>query len=188
VKAMGTITPRYTAGLTSTFTYHGLSLTVVVDTKQGGSIYSRTRSTQRFSGTAPETLINDRQPFIIPNSVIQKDDGSYAPNTTPTDAYQYFNALEGNTGPTGVDIIDASYTKLREAALSYTLPSKWLSRTPFGVLSVGITGRNLLLWTAKENHYIDPEVSNFGNGNVQGFDFSGAPSLRSYGANIRVTF
>ncbi|MBO2008783.1 SusC/RagA family TonB-linked outer membrane protein [Hymenobacter negativus] len=188
IKAMGTITPRYTAGLSSTFAYKGLALTVVVDTKQGGSMYSRTRATQRFAGTAPETLINDRQPFIVPNSVVQNSDGTYSPNTTPTDAYNYFGALEGASGPAGVDIIDASYTKLREVSLSYTLPSKWLTKTPFGNLSVGITGRNLLLWTAKENTYVDPEINNFGNGNVQGFDFTGSPSLRSYGANIRVSF
>jgi TonB-linked SusC/RagA family outer membrane protein len=188
ITTVGTITPRYTAGLSSTFAYHGLSLTVVFDTKQGGSIYSRTRGTQRFAGTAPETLINDRQPFILANSVVQNSDGSYSPNTTPTDSYNYFGALEGASGPAGTNIIDASYTKLREVSLSYSLPSKWLTKTPFGNLSLGITGRNLLLWTPKENTYIDPEISNFGNGNVQGFDFTGSPSLRSYGANIRVTF
>ncbi|MFC6226150.1 SusC/RagA family TonB-linked outer membrane protein [Hymenobacter artigasi] len=188
IKTVGSITPRYTAGLSSTFAYNGLSLTVVVDTKQGGSMYSRTRATQRFAGTAPETLINDRQPFIVANSVVQNADGTYSPNTTPTDAYNYFGALEGASGPAGTNIIDASYTKLREVALSYSLPSKWLTKTPFGNLSVGITGRNLLLWTAKENTYVDPEISNFGNGNTQGFDFTGSPSLRSYGANIRVSF
>ncbi|GGE94938.1 SusC/RagA family TonB-linked outer membrane protein [Hymenobacter cavernae] len=188
VKSLGTISPRYSAGLNSTFSYRGLSLTVVVDTKQGGKIYSRTRGTQRFAGTAPETLINDRQPFIVANSVIQNADGSYSPNTTPTTAFDYFSALEGAGGPPGTNIIDASYTKLREVALSYTLPSKWLTKTPFGALSVGLTGRNLALWRAKENTYVDPETSNFGNGNVQGFDFSGSPSLRSFGANLRVTF
>jgi TonB-linked SusC/RagA family outer membrane protein len=186
IETMGTITPRYTAGLTSTFAYHGLSLTVVFDTKQGGSIYSNTRSLQRFAGTAPETLINDRQPFIVPNSVVQTGDGTYAPNTTPTTAYDYFSTIY--SGSPGTNIIDASYTKLREVSLSYSLPSKWLAKSPFGMLSLGITGRNLLLWTAKENTYVDPETSNFGNGNVQGFDFTGSPSLRSYGANIRVTF
>lgn len=188
IVSVGSITPHYTAGLTNTFAYKGLNLTVVLDTKQGGSIYSRTRGTQRFAGTAPETLINDRQPFVVANSVVQNPDGTYSPNTTPTDAYNYFGALEGASGPAGTNIIDASYAKLREVALSYTLPANWLTKTPFGSLSVGITGRNLLLWTAKENTYIDPEISNFGNGNVQGFDFTGAPSLRSYGANIRVSF
>ena len=188
VKSMGTIAPRYQAGLTSTFAYKGLSLVVVVDTKQGGSLYSRTKGTQEFAGTAPETLINDRQPFIVPNSVVQNTDGSYSPNTTPTTAYDYYGTLQGAGGPTGINIIDASYTKLREVALSYSLPSKWLAKSPFGALSVGITGRNLLLWTPKENTYVDPESSNFGNGNVQGFEFTGSPSLRSYGANVRVTF
>jgi TonB-linked SusC/RagA family outer membrane protein len=188
VRSLGSITPNYTAGLTSTFAYHGLRLSVVFDTKQGGKMYSRTRGTQQFTGTAPETLLNDRQPFIIPNSVVDNGDGTYAPNTVVTSAFDYFNALQGPAGPPGVNIIDASYTKLREVALSYTLPSKWLSKTPFGGLTLGITGRNLALWLPKENTYVDPETSNFGNGNVQGFDFTGSPSLRSYGANLRVTF
>ena len=186
IQSVGNITPRYTAGLSNTFAYHGLALVVVFDTKQGGSMYSRTRDTQRFAGTAPETLINDRQPYIIPNSVVRNADGSFSPNTQPTTAFDYYSTI-GSSIP-GTDIIDASYVKLREVALSYSLPSKWLTKTPFGALSLGITGRNLVLWTPKENTYVDPETSNFGNGNVQGFDYSGSPSLRSYGANLRVTF
>ena len=186
-KVLGTITPDYTAGITSTFSYKGVSLNVVVDTKQGGVMYSRTRDIQRFVGTSPETLYNNRQPFVVPNSVTQTTnaDGSvtYTPSNVAVAVYDYWGQL-----PDGTNVIDASYTKLREVALSYALPAKLLGKTPFGGISVGITGRNLLLWRAKENTYVDPESSNFGNGNVQGFDFSGSPSLRSYGANLRVTF
>ena len=31
-------------------------------------------------------------------------------------------------------------------------------------------------------------INTFGNGNLQGYDFNGAPSVRSYDANLRVTF
>jgi hypothetical protein len=185
VKTIGTITPDFTAGLTSTFSYKGLSLNIVFDTKQGGILYSRTKSIQRFVGTTPETLYNDRQPFVVPNSVIQNEDGSYSTNTFPVDVPAYWTALSNNAG---TNVVDASYTKLRELALSYTLPSKFLEKTPFGTLSFGITGRNLVLWRAKGNTFVDPEVNSFGNGNIQGFDYTSSPSLRSYGANIRVTF
>lgn len=179
----GNINPDYTAGLSSTMSYKGLAVTVVFDTKQGGKFYSRTRDIQSFVGTDPRTLYNDRHPFVVQNSVVQNEDGTYSPNTTPVAVYNYWGQL-----PAGDNIVDASYTKLREVSLSYSLPSKWLEKTPFGNVSVGAVGRNLFLWTAKENTYVDPESNSFGNGNLQGFDFSSSPSTRTYGANLRVTF
>ena len=184
-KYVGNIQPDYIAGLTNTFTYKGLRFSVVFDTKQGGKFYSRTRSTMRFAGTAPETLYNDRQPFIIPNSVVETN-GEYSPNTTPitnNTLYSYWGNL-----PEETNIIDASYVKLRELSLTYSLPTGLIDGTPFGNIEIGVSGRNLLLWTPDENTYVDPEVNTFGNGNLQGFDFSGSPSTRSYGANLRVTF
>jgi len=152
--------------------------------KKGGEIYSRTKNIQKFVGTSPETLFNDRQPFIVPNSVQQNEDGSYVENTTPvTDIPGYWGGL-----PDATDIIDASYVKLREVGVTYTLPKDLIQKSPFGNIQVGLSGRNLLLWTPKENTYVDPEINTFGNGNTQGFDYTGSPSLRSFGANIRVTF
>ncbi|MFT2007286.1 SusC/RagA family TonB-linked outer membrane protein [Pontibacter sp. 13R65] len=183
----GSIQPDWQGGLVNTMTYKGIRLSVVLDTRQGGKIYSRTRATQRFAGTAPETLYNDRQPFIIPNSVVQVGTtGEYIENTTPItndNLYDYWGNL-----PEGSNIIDASFTKLREVSLSYKLPAAITEKTFFGNIELGVSGRNLMLWTPEENTYIDPEVSNFGNGNLQGYDYSGTPSTRSWGANIRVTF
>jgi TonB-linked SusC/RagA family outer membrane protein len=180
----GNIQPDYTAGLTNTFRYKGLSMNVVFDMKEGGKLYSRTKSVQKFVGSSPETLFNDRQPFIVPNSVQQQADGTYVENTTPvTDVPGYWGGL-----PDATDIIDASYIKLREVSLSYSVPTSLIRRSPFGNLQIGLSGRNLLLWTPGENTFVDPEINTFGNGNTQGFDYTGSPSLRSFGANIRVTF
>lgn len=182
-EVVGNIQPDYMAGITNTVKYKGITFNVTFDTKQGGDMYSRTRDIQRFVGTDPTTLYNDRQPFVVPNSVVDNQDGTFSENTTPVAVFDYWGKL-----PAATNIIDASYTKLREVALSYTLPSSLITKTPFGSVTVGINGRNLLLWTPKENTYVDPEISNFGNGNAQGFDFSGSPSLRSFGGNLRVTF
>ncbi|WP_242922818.1 SusC/RagA family TonB-linked outer membrane protein [Pontibacter liquoris] len=183
----GSIQNDWTGGLVNTFRYKGARLSVVFDTRQGGKMYSRTRSTQRFAGTAPETLFNDRQPYIIPNSVVEVgSSGEYVENTTPLtndNLYDYWGNL-----PEGTNIIDASFTKLREVSLSYKLPAAITEKTFFGNIEVGFSGRNLVLWTPDENTYIDPEMNSFGNGNLQGYDFSSTPSTRSWGANIRLTF
>jgi TonB-linked SusC/RagA family outer membrane protein len=183
----GSIQPDWSGGLVNTLKYKGVRLSVVFDTRQGGKMYSRTRGTQRFAGTAPETLFNDRQPYIIPNSVVEVgNSGEYVENTTPLtndNLYDYWGNL-----PEGTNIIDASFTKLREVSLSYRLPASITENTFLGGIEVGVSGRNLILWTPDENTYIDPEMNSFGNGNLQGYDFSSSPSTRSWGANIRVTF
>lgn len=183
-RILGNIQPRYLAGMTNTITFKGFSLSAVLDLKEGGKIYSRTKTLGEFTGTAPSTLYNDREPFVLPNSVIQQPDGSFVPNTT----VKVQNAQDYWTNHAPSPLIDASFIKLREVSISYRFPKMWLNKTPLGDVSIGLTGRNLWLKTPKENKYIDPEASSFGNGNVQGYEYGTIPSIRSFGANIRVTF
>jgi hypothetical protein len=100
--------------------------------------------------------------------------------------YNYFTSVINNTP--GMFIVDASYIKMRSAALSYTFNKSQLKSLPFGALTVGIYGNNLFLWTPKSNAYVDPEVNSSGAGNEQGLDFAGTPSVRNYGINLKVSF
>ncbi len=185
-RVLGNIQPNYLLGLNTSFNYKAFTLTGVLDVKNGGTLYSKTVGDQQFVGTDPKTLLNNREPFVFPNSVIQNADGTYTPNTDITVA----NAQDYWTNFTvGADnLLDASYVKLREVTLSYQFPSSLLKKTPIKGLQFSLTGRNLILWTPKSNTYIDPEVSSFGNGNVQGYEFASIPSLRTMGANLRITF
>jgi hypothetical protein len=86
-------------------------------------------------------------------------------------------------------IFDASYIKLRELSLSYTLPSSLLAKTKFiNGAQVGIEGRNLaLLYSRIPN--IDPEANLFGAGSDGlGVERATVPSTRSVGFNVRLTF
>ena len=155
--------------------------------KQGGTFYSRTMALQEFVGTDPRTLYNDRQPFVVPNSVIQTPDGKFQTNTTKVlNAQDYWTNYSSAVAIE--QLLDASYIKLRELSLSYRLPKQWLKNSPFAGIQVGVTGRNLFLWTPKENTYVDPEASSFGTGNVQGYEYGTIPSIRNYGVNVKVTF
>jgi hypothetical protein len=111
--------------------------------------------------------------------------GKSTPNTTiPYSVYNYFTSVE----PVGMNVIDASYIKMRSASISYTFTKAQLSSLPFGALSIGIFGNNLFLWTPKSNAYVDPEVNSSGAGNEQGLDFAANPSVRNYGINLKVSF
>jgi len=179
----GNYQPRFIASWGTNLRYKGFTLNVLFDTKQGGVFYSRTKDIMDFVGTAKET--ENRTPQVWANSVYVAADGQYVQNTDiQYDPYDWFTS----TIPAGQHVVDASYVKLREASLYYTIPSNLLQRTPFGSASIGIYGNNLFIWTAKENMYADPEVTSGGAGNEQGFDFSARPSLRNYGVTLRVSF
>lgn len=180
----GSYQPKFQASWGTTLSYKGLSLYVMFDTKQGGQFFSRTRDLLAFVGTSKET--EQRDPYVWPGSVIKNADGSYSANTKTFDPYRFYTSQTGR--PNEFLLVDASYVKLREARLSYSLPSKWMSQTPFGGATVSIFGNNLLIWTPKENQFSDPELSSNGAANAQGFEFSAAPSLRNYGFSLKFTF
>ncbi len=184
----GSYLPDYQASLGATLSYKGFTLNALFDTKQGGYFYSNTREDQAFVGTSPETVQNNRQDYVFPNSVYQAPDGSYVPNTEITfHPYTYYTNIIGQNKIPEFNLVSASYVKFREASLNYTFPSRLFEKTPLSGVTVGVFGNNLFIWTPKENTYADPEINSQGASNVQGFEFSATPSLRNYGFNVRLT-
>jgi len=59
-----------------------------------------------------------------------------------------------------------------------------LAKTPFGAVSIGVSGRNLLFYAPMLPG--DPAVNTQGAGNIQGLELNGAPATRNYGFNIRI--
>ena len=192
---------KYTMGGTTSITWKGLTLNSTIDIRQGGLMYSRTAEMMYFTGNAKQTTFNDRQPFIIPNSVVQTGtDASgkpvYTDNNVAIDGpsgtfNQYYNQTY-STGQFGkLYLVDKSFVKLRELSISYKLPHKLLEKTVFSGAELSIVGRNLFIWTPKSNNFVDPESTTFGDTNGLQADFGeygAAPTTRSYGFNIRLTF
>ena len=81
---------------------------------------------------------------------------------------------------------DASFVKLRQVSLEYSLPPAILDKTPLANVAVSFVGRNLAIIYRKTDN-IDPEAS-YTNSNGQGIDQFGMPGTRSYGFNVRVVF
>ena len=182
-KYLGSYNPKFQASLGTTVNYKSWSLTALFDMKHGGVFYSRTKDIMAFTGTSAETG-GERFGQIFPNSVYLDANGNSVVNTTATyDKVDYYPYLEA-----GMNVVDASYVKLRNLAISYKFKKDMLKNTPFGDVTVGVFGNNLFIWTPSENKYADPEVNSAGAGNAQGFDYTAQPSLRNYGINVKVSF
>lgn len=176
---LGNYQPKWLATLgTELMIGKHLSIRALVDGRKGGLFYSGTKVSTEFNGTASTTLIANREPFVVDNTV--NADGT--PNTTATQAYSYFKAA-----PASSFLLDGSYLKLREVAISYTLPSSKLG--VFKGITVGLFAKNLKYWVAKENTFADPEVGGVGgNSDANGIETTTTPTSRSFGAEIKLNF
>ena len=85
---------------------------------------------------------------------------------------------------------NATFLKLRELGVSYTLPSAVTSRlfsSSTQAVRLELSGRNLKTWSPYTG--LDPEVSNFGNTNVtRYFDVTPYPPSRSYFFSVSADF
>ncbi|MEA5080875.1 MAG: SusC/RagA family TonB-linked outer membrane protein [Dysgonamonadaceae bacterium] len=184
------INEKFRMGLTNTFTYKGLSLSGTFDLRYGGSIFSYTKDYMQWVGSGPETVYNDRKPFIIPNSVVDNGDGTYSENTTPVDPTA-FHTFYSNGGFKYTDhaVIDRSYLKLRNVSLAYQLPKSLTNQLGVNSIRASLTASNLLLWTPVENQYIDPEVTTFGNNIEARFgEFGVNPPYQTYVFGLSISF
>ena len=211
----GTGLYTYTMGLTNTVSYKNFSLNFSLDFRYGGVMYSNTAELVLFDGNGVATTYNGRRPFIIPNSVYAGSNAggkqTYVPNTTPiggainnfpsqyiptggiNESNQYYNYYsEGSSfsgGASAMRIFDRSFLKLRDINLSYSLPKSVLSGLRMSSATIGVFGRNFLLWTPKANVYVDPEATNLGNDLAgQVGEFATTPLTRSYGIILKALF
>lgn len=184
------IDEKFRMGLTNTFSFKGLSLSATFDYRYGGYIYSYTKDYMGWVGSGPETVYNDRNPFIVPNSVVDNGDGTYSENTTPVDptALHTFYS-NGGFQYTDANVIDRSYLKLRNISLGYNLPSSICSKLKLSKIRASVTASNILLWTPKENQYIDPETTSFGNNISAKFgEFATTPPYQSFVFGLSLSF
>lgn len=197
---VGTSEPTFITGFTTDLTlFKLLHFSATIDWHQGGIMYSRTAGMLYFTGTTPKTLYNDRQPFIVPNSVIQTgvdDNGKaiYAENTHPV-IYDNLGGMPDSYWDRGGlavgkhELVDKTFIKLRSLVVSVNLPAALINKTPFGAVSVGFVGNNLLIWTPSSNNMVDPEMTTFGNDLEAEFgEFGATPTIRSVGFNITLKF
>ncbi|AOW08212.1 SusC/RagA family TonB-linked outer membrane protein [Flavobacterium gilvum] len=171
-KSLGTAAPKYTLGGTTTFRYKKLTLAATFDWKNGGVMYSGTNSLMDTYGLSTKT--GNRDQLMVQEGVTE----SGAVNTkgaTKQDTYtRYSNIAE-------TAIYDASFVKLRELSLGYTMPqfSKAID------MRISAFARNILLWAAMPN--LDPESSQ-GNNNMAGaFERLSVPQTTSIGVGINLT-
>jgi len=183
---VGDPTPDFKMSGISTLGYKGFSFRMQWDYTQGGDMLAYTPGTVVGRGLTKDTDFDRFLPLILPGV---KADGT--PNDVQVSAsYAYFNVLSGFFGMQDLIVYDATQIRLREASLSYAVPTAKLSKTPFGALSVTFSGQNLFYNAPNFPKYVnfDPETSSLGVSNVRGLEYLSGPTSKRYGVSVRVSF
>ena len=178
LKSYGTGISPYTMGITNSFRYKGVGLSVLIDGRFGGHIYSGTNALATRYGLTKETLVG-REGGVIGKGVNSKGE----PNTVSVPATQYYENLYNFGEPF---VYSSNFIKLRQVIIDYSIPARVFGKSPFKGISVSLVGRNLAI-LMKKTPNIDPE-STYGNGNAQGYEFAGVPTTRSIGVNLNLKF
>ena len=183
--AIGDPNPDWVMNYTNTISYKGLSLGVNVGHTSGGDIYSITIASLMGRGLTTDT--EDRLgTYILP--------GVSAATGEPNDIQinnSDFYFSNGFASPADeLSVYDGSVVRLREVSLAYTLPAKFLEKTPIGRLTIKASGFNMWYkaYNTPDGINFDPNVAGLGAGNGQGFDYLTGPSSKRYGVSINATF
>ncbi|WP_203296056.1 SusC/RagA family TonB-linked outer membrane protein [Luteirhabdus pelagi] len=189
---IGDVNPDWIGGLSNTFKYKNLSLSFLIDVKQGGDVFSLDQYYGQATGLYPNTAgLNDlgnpvRNTLDEGGGIIfdgVNADGS--PNTTRVGVTS-FGVFGYQTFPNKAFVYDASFVKLREVALTYQLPDKFLNNLFINKATFTLTGSNL--WIIHKNvPYADPEAG-LSSGNLQGYQSGVLPTTRDIGFNVNLQF
>jgi TonB-linked SusC/RagA family outer membrane protein len=168
---LGDYEPKFTMGFSSQVTAGPLAVSGLVEWRHGGEVVNLTQNGFDSFATAADCTAGD------------PSNGCLGSSPSAQRLYLF------NIGRSPY-IQSASFVKIREITLSYQLPQN-IIRSAFGdrvrAVRADLSGRNLVTWTPYKG--TDPEVSNFGNQNInRGQDVTPYPPNRAYYFTLSVDF
>ncbi|CAA9223370.1 MAG: Outer membrane TonB-dependent transporter, utilization system for glycans and polysaccharides (PUL), SusC family [uncultured Cytophagales bacterium] len=172
---IGNNQPDFIYGLTNTFGFKGVDLTVVIQGVQGGQILNLSRRFfENLEGSQNQlTTVLDRW-----RSPENPGDGK-----TP----------RGNSRPTGNNnavssrwVEDASYLRIRNVTLGYNLPAGLISKVRLQAVRLYAGVQNAFTFTRYLGY--NPEVSGYESAFTGGVDYGTYPLARTYTVGVNLGF
>ncbi len=163
---LGQTAPKWTAGLTNTFTYKAFTLNVFINTVQGA-------------------LRNNPQIGAASDEMGRRSTPAALGYWTPENKSNEWRSLGNHSNVHGYGFpSNASFTRLKDLTLSYTMPQPLVEKIGVQGLTVYASGRNLYTWTNWLGW--DPEARDIGRGSTD--DNINYPMVRTYVLGINLSF
>ena len=149
---LGNVVPHSTGGISNTFRYKRLTLSIYLDYALGHSIYNymKTRMIQNTIGQSNSAIAS----YVYDCWKYPGDTNAKYARYFPNDG-DYGNANWGRASDFNVE--KADYLCLRDVSLYYDLPERWVRKLHMKKLTVGITCNTIAYWTGVTGA-INPET------------------------------
>ncbi len=186
----------WSLSLTNSFAWKGFDFSFMLEGKFGGSFYSQTNYLSYLRGNHLNTIgvgidgiesVNgvDREEGI--NLIGVDVDGNEGPFVVENNQFENFYRRLYADRITELNVYDASYLKLRQVVLGYTIPKSAFGKVPISSIRVAFVARNLFnLYDKVDN--LDPAFASTQTGNDQGQEKYAMLPTRSYGFNLKILF
>ncbi len=183
---VGNAFPDWIGSINNTLKYKNLSLSFLVEYKKGGSAFDAGQRNGIRNGVLKIT--EDRNNTQVLEGVRSNGSGGYVTNDIPllVNGPNYFRNINYNLA-SEILVQDASWVKLRNIALTYSLSQNILSKLSMDSVSFTASAGNFLLWTPFRG--FDPEGNQFSSGsNTYGFTGLNVPLTKTYSFGVNIGF
>jgi TonB-linked SusC/RagA family outer membrane protein len=199
--------PDWSWGFVNKFKYKSLFLTVQFDGRVGGTMQNYIRKQTFRGGRHIETVqgaLGDAryQDYLGVKSYVgegvkivsgtptydpvtgklnNEKSLTFAPNDTKTFAQDYISRYYGQDGG---NLIDKTFSKLREVTIGYAFPASMMKKTVFRSANISFVGRNLFYFQEKQNKDVDLDQY----AGTQTSTALQTPTVRRFGVNLNLVF
>ncbi|WP_158797936.1 TonB-dependent receptor [Pedobacter sp. L105] len=172
----GNALPKFTGGITNTFSYKGFDLSVFFNFVYGNKVYNNNAYFLEGGGTRDANRAIDTYQLTRWQN---PGDVTDMPRLT---------ALGNNytLSPTSRNIENGSFIRLSNANLGYTLPKRIVEKASMSNVRVYVSGSNL--WLITKYRGPDPEVNVSSSSTVLGYDLGTPPIPRTLQVGATITF
>ena len=179
---LGNTRPDWTGSVMNKISYKDVFFSFLIGARIGGVVSSFTNANTYGDGVATETLAG-RDGFVF--------DGVFADgsaNNKSITAEQYWTKVGGRNAPAGeIFTYSATNIRLREVVIGYNIPKELFGKTFFQNASISFSGRNLFFFKNNAKGFDPESVVGTANSSV-GIEAFSAPSTRTYGATLNLSF
>ena len=192
---LGNYQADWIGGIRNSFRFFNkVDFSFLIDIRQGGELFSLDLNYGMATGLYPETVGTNENGQPVRSEAGADNKGGYLFSGVLADGTPNTKRVDGNAAgiygyafnPPAAFVYDASYVKLREISLAYSLPESLVTKSKiFKGATLSLYGRNL--WIINKNvPYADPE-DGMSSGNIQGYHSGSYPTARTYGFNLKLS-
>ena len=198
-RVLGDPNPDWRGGLGLDIRYKKFDLNILFEHSHGGEYINRTNIVLYGFGkhqdvsnevTLSQDLVNHSGVTIPAGTTVRGNIEDFGAGPVLLDETWYRQSIGGGLGFSKANDLfmdDATWTKLRNVTLGYTVNSADISsKLPFESFRVSVTGRDMILWTKVRD--VDPETNNYGVSIVSGMNYFNNPGTRSVLFNLQLNF